>query len=68
MMLIDTHTHLYEEQFDVDRTAMIQRAIAQDVSMMLIPNVDASTISGMMQVVEEFPEHVRPMMGLHPCM
>lgn len=67
MMLIDTHTHLYEEQFDADRTAMIQRAIAQDVSMMLIPNVDASTISGMMQVVEEFPEHVRPMMGLHPC-
>jgi len=67
MTLIDTHTHLYEEQFDADRTKMIQRAIDNGVSKMIIPNVDATTIKGMMDLVQQFPENVFPMMGLHPC-
>ncbi|MBK9792178.1 MAG: TatD family hydrolase [Sphingobacteriales bacterium] len=67
MTLIDTHTHLYEEQFDADRTEMIQRAIDNGVSKMIIPNVDATTIKGMMDLVKQFPEHIFPMMGLHPC-
>lgn len=67
MTLIDTHTHLYEEQFEADRTEMIQRAIDNGVSKMIIPNVDATTIKGMMDLVKQFPEHIFPMMGLHPC-
>ncbi len=67
MTLIDTHTHLYEEQFDADRTEMIQRAIDNGVSKMIIPNVDATTIKGMMDLVQQFPTNVFPMMGLHPC-
>ncbi|MCC6583886.1 MAG: TatD family hydrolase, partial [Chitinophagales bacterium] len=67
MTLIDTHTHLYEEQFDADRTEMIQRAIDNGVSKMIIPNVDSTTIKGMMDLVQQFPENVFPMMGLHPC-
>jgi TatD DNase family protein len=67
MTLIDTHTHLYEEQFDADRTEMIQRAINNGVSKMIIPNVDTTTIKGMMDLVQQFPANVFPMMGLHPC-
>lgn len=67
MILVDTHTHLYEEQFDADRTEMIQRAINNGVSKMIIPNVDTTTIKGMMDLVQQFPANVFPMMGLHPC-
>jgi TatD DNase family protein len=67
MILIDTHTHLYEEQFDADRSEMIQRAMDNGVSKMIIPNVDSTTIDGMMALVRQFPNAVFPMMGLHPC-
>jgi Tat protein secretion system quality control protein TatD with DNase activity len=58
---------LYEEQFDADRTEMIERAINTGVSKMIIPNVDSTTIKGMMDLVQQFPESIFPMMGLHPC-
>lgn len=66
-MIIDTHTHLYEEAFDVDRTEMIGRAIDAGVTKMIIPNVDSQSINGMLKLVKQFPENVFPMMGLHPC-
>jgi TatD DNase family protein len=58
---------LYEEQFDTDRTAMIERAIADGVSKMIIPNVDSTTIQPMFDIVAQFPKNVFPMIGLHPC-
>jgi TatD DNase family protein len=64
---VDTHTHLYEAQFDADRTVMIERAINTGVSKMIIPNVDAATIKGMLDLVQQFPTNIFPMMGLHPC-
>jgi TatD DNase family protein len=64
---VDTHIHLYEAQFDADRTAMIERAINTGVSKMIIPNVDATTIKGMLDLVQQFPTNIFPMMGLHPC-
>ncbi len=67
MILIDTHTHLYEEQFDADRTAMIERAIAENVSKMIIPNVDSTTIRPMLDLVQQFPENIFSMIGVHPC-
>ncbi|HND82548.1 MAG TPA: TatD family hydrolase [Chitinophagales bacterium] len=67
MYLIDTHTHLYEEQFDDDRADMIQRALENGVSKMIIPNVDSTTIQPMLDIVQQFPNAVFPMIGLHPC-
>lgn len=66
MILIDTHTHLYSKQFDEDRTKMIHRAIASNVTKMYLPNVDVDTIEGMLALEKEFPENCFPMMGLHP--
>ena len=66
MILVDTHTHLYSEQFAEDRSKMIKRAIASNVEKMYLPNVDMSSIEGMLAVEKEFPENCFAMMGLHP--
>jgi TatD DNase family protein len=66
-MLIDTHAHLYAEQFDQDRDAMIERAKQAGLEKILLPNIDVSSISGMMQMTNDYPNYCHPMMGLHPC-
>lgn len=67
MQLIDTHTHLYEAQFNEDRNCMIQRALEQQVQKMIIPNVDSTTIQPMLDLVQQYPNNIFAMMGLHPC-
>ena len=66
MFLIDTHTHIYDAEFDLDREATVQRALEAGVGVMLMPNVDASTIQPMVETHELFPDCTRMMMGLQP--
>ena len=66
MFFIDTHTHLYLEQFDTDRAEMIQRAFDNNVNYMLLPNIDSSSIKSMMNLCDHYPKNCFPMMGLHP--
>ncbi len=66
MTLIDTHTHIYDHQFSLDRNETVQRALEAGVKMMLLPNVDASTIAPMLELHEKFPDCTRVMMGLQP--
>lgn len=66
-MFIDTHTHLYSEEFNEDRIARIEDAISKSVSKFYMPNVDSESIDGMLQLEVHFPTHCFPMMGLHPC-
>ena len=65
-MYIDTHTHLFVEQFDEDRNEVVQRAIECGVDKMLLPNIDISTIASMNNLVAQFPRNCFPMIGLHP--
>jgi TatD DNase family protein len=65
-MITDTHTHLYSEQFDDDRNAMMQRAKNAGVSRFFIPAIDSSYSKSMFQLEKDFPEDVFLMMGLHP--
>jgi TatD DNase family protein len=67
LTLIDTHAHLYEDAFDNDRDAMVQRAFAAGVKKMVIPNVDSTTAEGMLRLCDQYPDAIFPMMGLHPC-
>lgn len=67
MILVDTHTHLYEQQFDDDRPLVIKNALLNHVQKMLIPNVDTSTIEPMLAICNQYPNHIFPMLGLHPC-
>ena len=65
--MIDTHAHLYDSQFDSDRTVMIQRSIDQGVNKIFLPNTDVDSVEGMMALQKQFPENCFPMIGLHPC-
>lgn len=66
-MFIDTHTHLYSEEFNADRTAMIDAAIAKGVTKFYLPNIDSGSINGMFELEQHYPASCFPMMGLHPC-
>lgn len=66
MYLVDTHTHVYDHQFSLDRNEAMKRALDAGVGMMLLPNVDASTIAPMLELHEQYPDCTRVMMGLQP--
>ena len=65
--MIDTHTHLYSEEFDNDRNEMIERAIAKGVSKFYLPAIDSTTHEKMLALESEYPHQIFSMMGLHPC-
>lgn len=67
MRIIDTHAHLYASQFDEDRDAMLQRALEVGVEKIYLPNIDSSSISGMLSLEQAYPDRCFAMMGLHPC-
>jgi TatD DNase family protein len=65
-MFVDTHTHLFVDAFDEDRSEIVQKAIHAGVEKMLLPNIDIDTIDAMNKLAKEFPNNCYPMMGLHP--
>ena len=66
MNFIDTHTHLFSDSFNDDRTEAVTRAINAGVQTLLLPNIDLESIESMHDLVAQFPNHCFPMMGLHP--
>jgi len=66
MVLVDTHTHLFLEQFDNDRTETVKNAIAAGVDKMFLPNVDNETSEQLMALCTQFPNNCYPVIGLHP--
>lgn len=65
--MIDTHTHLYAEEFDEDRKEAIQRALNKGVTEFYLPAIDSESHEKMLQLEAEYPGTVFSMMGLHPC-
>ena len=66
MVLTDTHTHLYSEEFQTDQAEMMQRALAAGVSRFFVPAIDSSCTQAMYELEALYPEHVFLMTGLHP--
>lgn len=66
MHFIDTHTHLFSDSFNEDRTEVVTRAINAGVQTLLLPNIDLESIEPMHDLVAQFPNQCFPMMGLHP--
>jgi TatD DNase family protein len=66
-MFIDTHAHLYAEEFDQDREAMLQRARTSGLSHLFLPNIDRDSIEPMHRLCDAHADWCFPMMGLHPC-
>ena len=66
MQLIDTHTHLYTEEFDKDRDSAIKRALGQDVKKFMLPAIDSTFSTAMDELKKRYPENIFRMAGLHP--
>ena len=66
MQFIDTHIHLDADDFRLDLKEVIEEAITDRIQTMLVPNVDTTTASRVVEVCRQFPLHCFPMAGLHP--
>lgn len=64
--MIDTHSHLYVEEFDCDRAQAVERALQAGVEKIFLPNIDKASIAPMMDMVRKWPGVCYPMIGLHP--
>lgn len=65
--MIDSHAHIYATEFDNDRDEVVQRALAQGIDTILLPNIDLDSIEPMLKTEAAYPDVCRSMMGLHPC-
>ena len=67
MNFIDTHCHLYSEDFDNDIDEVMERAQKYGVSRCYLPAIDKNTTEAMLKLETRFPGRCIAMMGLHPC-
>ena len=65
-MLIDTHSHIYDEAFDNDRKEVVERAVAEGVSRIILPAIDGESNGRLFDMCREYSDYVVPLMGLHP--
>ncbi len=63
---IDTHTHLFVEEFDDDRDAAVARAREAGVNCLCLPSINAASIAPIMRMCDKYPDVCYPMIGLHP--
>ena len=66
MIITDTHSHLYSDEFLTDRDQMMQRAFEAGVQRIFVPAIDSTFAEKMYAVEASYPENVFLMMGLHP--
>jgi TatD DNase family protein len=64
--LIDTHSHIYSEDFDVDRAETIQRAKEVGVEHIILPNCDSGTLPQLLSLEAEYPGYCHGAIGFHP--
>lgn len=64
--LVDTHTHLFTEEFDSDRFDAVQRAVDAGVGTLCLPAINEETLPALMAMCDAFPGVCHPMIGLHP--
>jgi TatD DNase family protein len=65
-MLIDTHSHIYSEDFNDDIEEVLQNAYNNDVKKIVLPNIDSGTIKRLIDLSNSYPHVCYPLMGLHP--
>lgn len=65
-MLIDTHSHIYDEAFDDDRREVVERAVAEGVERIVLPAIDGESNERLFAMCREYGDYVVPLMGLHP--
>lgn len=64
--MIDTHSHIYSEEFDADRNEMILRAKENGITKIILPNIDTESLERMLALEAEEPDFCFAAIGLHP--
>ena len=64
--MIDTHSHIYSEEFDADRTEVVRRAKDAGVERIIMPNVDSESLQRMLDTEKQYPDYCYATIGLHP--
>jgi TatD DNase family protein len=64
--MIDTHSHIYSEDFDADRHEVILRAQDIGVKQIILPNCDSGTLPQMLALEAAYPGYCHAAIGLHP--
>jgi TatD DNase family protein len=67
MTWIDTHAHIYSDEFNSDRDDMLRKSEEAGIAKIFMPNIDHSSIDSMMELEAKNPSRCFSMMGLHPC-
>jgi TatD DNase family protein len=67
MFFIDSHAHIYQDEFRLNLKEVLYRAKANGVTQIVMPNVDSASIEPMLACETQFPEHCFATIGLHPC-
>ncbi len=65
-MLVDTHAHLYVDDFSGDREQVMARALGNGVRRIILPNIDSASAGSLLAMAEAYPGVCLPLMGLHP--
>ena len=64
--MIDTHSHIFSEEFRDDLPEVIDRAREVGVTHIFMPNIDDSSVDAMLGVCRQYPGYCFPMLGFHP--
>ena len=67
MKLVDSHAHIYSEEFKDDLAAAVARATEAGIEKIYMPNIDHTSIDAMLEAEAAFPGQGISMMGLHPA-
>ncbi|MFT5479091.1 MAG: TatD DNase family protein [Bacteroidia bacterium] len=64
---VDTHSHLYADEFQSELDNVVQRATDSGVTKILLPSIDTSSFKAMNDLANAHLDIFKPMIGLHPC-
>jgi TatD DNase family protein len=64
--MIDTHSHIFSEEFLEEIPLVIERAISVGMQNVIMPNIDADSLQSLLSVCQQYPDFCKPALGLHP--
>jgi TatD DNase family protein len=67
MKLIDSHCHLYSEEYKDDAEEVMERAALEGVEKFFLPAIDSNSFDAMLSLETKYRGKCFAMMGLHPC-
>jgi TatD DNase family protein len=66
MKFIDSHAHLFLQEFDTDRNLTVRNAVNAGITKIILPNIDSGTFDSLLDLCSIFPDICVPAIGLHP--